>query len=337
MVRTKGVEHFGKLGASLWLLVPGGGLEPPTLSGHGPKPCASSNSATPARLPRETLVKRGLPIPPRPLFIDNYTRISDRIQFKLTMKIKFLGTSAGWPLPRLGCRDEVCSSKDPRDTRTRSQALVNEVLLLDLGPDTYQHLKQPGIDPTKIRYAAISHEHPDHTFGLWDLSHTYTKEGRQKIKILINPKTLAKIRFMFFPNEYDILPTLAGTEIELDSLRLTFLPVNHTKDSTFGVLVKEGNKRFFWAPDFKSLPTETIAKVKGADLAAIDGSELRIKTPSHETIEEGTELGKTLQAKNVYFVHIGHRTLPHRQLETFVRKIGGKNFHIPYDSLEIEI
>ena len=79
------------------------------------------------------------------------------------MKIKFLGTGAGWPLPRLGCKDKLCSSTDPRDKRTRSQALVNDRLLLDIGPDTYLHLNQPGVHPTYIKYAAITHEHPEHT------------------------------------------------------------------------------------------------------------------------------------------------------------------------------
>ena len=87
------------------------------------------------------------------------------------MKIKFLGTSAGWPLPRLGCRDQVYTSLDPKGKRTRSQALINERLLLDVGPDTYVHLNAPDINPTTIEYAAITHEHPDHTYGLWDLGH----------------------------------------------------------------------------------------------------------------------------------------------------------------------
>ncbi|OGY22270.1 MAG: hypothetical protein A2126_03500 [Candidatus Woykebacteria bacterium GWB1_45_5] len=251
------------------------------------------------------------------------------------MKIKFLGTSAGWPLPRLGCSDEICTSKDQEDRRTRSQALINEVLLLDLGPDTYQHLSQPQVDPTKIKYAAISHEHPDHTFGLWDLSHIYSKGGRDRIKIIINDKTLAKIRFMFFPGEYEIIKTQVESEIEVNNLKVSLLPVHHTKDSSFGVLVKEGVKGLFWAPDFKSLPTETARKLRNIDLVAIDGSELKIKTPSHETIEEGIQLGKEIQARKVYFIHIGHRTLPHQRLETFVKKIGGKNFHIAHDGLEV--
>jgi phosphoribosyl 1,2-cyclic phosphate phosphodiesterase len=257
------------------------------------------------------------------------------------MKIKFLGTSAGWPLPRLGCKCQICTSKDQKDTRTRSQALINDVLILDVGPDTYQHLRSPDLDPTLVQAAAITHEHSDHTFGLWDFSHIYTNKGRVKPKIFINPKTLAKIRFMFFPNEYEIvkIETIKIQEdaiISFENLSLTFLAVNHT-DSTFGILVREGDKRFFWAPDFKSLPAETIAKAKGADLVAIDGSELKIKTPSHETIEEGILLGKALQAKQVYFVHLGHRTLPHKDLESYVKKKGGSNFHIAYDGLEIEI
>jgi len=45
------------------------------------------------------------------------------------MKILFLGTSAGWPLPRLGCQCEICQSKDPLDTRLRPSVLVNDKIL----------------------------------------------------------------------------------------------------------------------------------------------------------------------------------------------------------------
>lgn len=253
------------------------------------------------------------------------------------MKIKFLGTSAGWPLPRLGCKDEMCSSTNPKDRRTRSQALINDVLLLDVGPDTYSHLSQPNIDPTKIKYAAITHEHPDHTNGLWDLSHIYLNNGRAKIKIIINPKTAAKIRYLFFPNEYIILTADPHQKFKLNGLQISLLPVNHTKDSSFGILVEEKSKRFFWAPDFKSLPIETIEILKSVDLIAMDGSELRIKTPSHQTIEEGVKLGKLLDAKKTYFIHIGHRALPHEKFEIFLKRKGGPRFQVAYDRLQVEL
>ncbi|MDP2720404.1 MAG: MBL fold metallo-hydrolase [bacterium] len=248
------------------------------------------------------------------------------------MKIKFLGTSAGWPLPRLGCQDKICSSTDPKDTRTRSQAIVNDKLLLDIGPDTYQHLKTPGLDPTKTKYAAISHEHPDHTFGLWDLGHIYNSE---KIKVILNEETYRKIKKLFFYKEYEILILKDGQKIIVDGLELSLLRVNHTT-SSFGVSIKEKTKRLFWAPDFKALPSATQEELSGADLIAMDGSELNIKSRNHQTIKEGISLGKTLKAKKIYFTHIGHRTLPHRELEGYVQREGA-NFQVAYDGQEIEI
>lgn len=252
------------------------------------------------------------------------------------MKIKFLGTSAGWPLPRLGCYCRICVSKNPKDIRTRSQAIVNETLLLDVGPDTYQHLNNQRVDTNKIEYAAITHEHPDHTLGLWDLSHIYSGKGRKKVKVIVNKTTLSKIRFMFFPREYEIVEAESFQDIKLDKLKVQLLPVNHTKESSFGILVKEGSKSFFWAPDFKSLPPKTVKSLKGVTMIAIDGSELKIKTPGHQSINEGIGLSKQLSSK-VFFTHLGHRTLPHKELEEYVKKEGGQNFFVSFDNLEIEI
>jgi len=247
------------------------------------------------------------------------------------MKIKFLGTSAGWPLPRLGCSDQICTSLDPKDKRTRSQALINDRLLLDIGPDTYLHLRAPKLNPTKIRYAAITHEHPDHTYGLWDLGHIYNSK---QIKVIIHPSTFHKIQKLFFPKEYNVLKTLAATPVTVGDMKVSLLPVNHT-NSSFGILVREGDKRLFWAPDFKSLPDETMKALAGIDLIAMDASELRIASSGHQTIEEGIKLGSQLKAKKVYFIHIGHRTLPHKELEKYVKENGGTQFEIPYDSLEV--
>lgn len=250
------------------------------------------------------------------------------------MKIKFLGTSAGWPLPRLGCRCEICTSKDPKDKRTRTQLLVNDFLLLDVGIDTYQHLAKPDVDPTKIKFAAITHEHGDHTLGFWDLSHIYT--SKDKVSVIIHPSTFSKVRNLFFPGKYKILKTEAGSPIKIDGISLTLLPVQHT-NSSFGILVSEGGKRLFYAPDMKILPQETFTKLKGVDLLAVDGSELRIKTPNHQTIEEGINLGKKLAAKKIYFVHIGHRILPHEELNKLVKNEGGVQFNTAYDGLEADL
>ena len=106
------------------------------------------------------------------------------------MKIKFLGTSAGWPLPRLGCKCEICTSTDPKDKRTRTQILINESILLDAGPDTYHHLNKES--PTKIEAILVSHAHLDHIEGFWDLTHIYN--GYKPISVYIAQSVLNDVR-----------------------------------------------------------------------------------------------------------------------------------------------
>jgi len=48
-------------------------------------------------------------------------------------------------------------------------------------------------------------------------------------------------------------------------------------------------------------------------------------------------LAKELKPKLCYFTHIGHITGTYEELEKYVQKNGGKNFHIAYDGLELNI
>src|SRR3989338_1096843 len=113
------------------------------------------------------------------------------------MKIKFLGTSAGWPLPRLGCKCQICTSKDPKDTRTRTQILVNDSILLDAGPDTYNHLIKKNLSQS-LTSILVTHEHPDHILGFQDLTHLYN--FKNKITLFVTKPVLTAIKRIFpFP------------------------------------------------------------------------------------------------------------------------------------------
>lgn len=81
------------------------------------------------------------------------------------MKIKYLGTSAAEGIPGIFCHCPICEharEHGGREIRTRAQALINDDLLLDFGPDTYMHLLQHGLDLAKVEICLITHPHSDH-------------------------------------------------------------------------------------------------------------------------------------------------------------------------------
>ena len=70
------------------------------------------------------------------------------------MKIQFLGTAAFEGIPAIFCDCEVCKrsmESGGRNIRTRSQAIIDEDLLIDFPPDTYMHFVGNGILPEKIK------------------------------------------------------------------------------------------------------------------------------------------------------------------------------------------
>jgi phosphoribosyl 1,2-cyclic phosphate phosphodiesterase len=248
-----------------------------------------------------------------------------------------LGTSAGWPLPRLGCNCEICTSKDPKDTRTRTQLLINDSVLLDAGPDTYLHLiKSQNIK--NLDSILVTHGHPDHILGFWDISHFYNLKKR--INLYITLPTLNEIR-KIFPLAFQkikIIIVKPNQEFTISNAKVQYFPVIHGKAPTFGVKFKDG-KILAYIPDFNRILPSQQKVIRNCHSLIIDGSSLgKIgQGHGHISINDGIQIAKNLRAKQTYFVHIGHKTQTHGFLEKYLKENAGPNFHIAYDKLEIQI
>ncbi len=81
------------------------------------------------------------------------------------MKIKFLGTAAAEGVPALFCECENCKKSRAlggKNLRSRSQAIVDDTILIDFPGDTYMHFILYGLPFDKLDTCIITHSHQDH-------------------------------------------------------------------------------------------------------------------------------------------------------------------------------
>lgn len=83
------------------------------------------------------------------------------------MKIKYLGTAAAEGIPGIFCTCDTCGEarkRKGRNIRTRSQAIIDERLLIDFPADTYMHCLDNDIELANIEHCLITHTHLDHLY-----------------------------------------------------------------------------------------------------------------------------------------------------------------------------
>jgi len=258
------------------------------------------------------------------------------------MKINFLGTSAAWPLPRLGCTCKICSSDDPKDKRLRSSILIDDHVLIDAGFDIYHQLKrysnESGWKITNLSDILITHSHFDHICGIPDLTKIYNLP--KKLALYAPKSTMTAIR-----NYFGVVLTAlkqevvkAGKSFSIGNLQITFFEVEHGRTPTYGIKVK-GNKILAYIPDFSRIRPSSKQIIKGVDIAIFDGSSLcsRGQARDHISMVDGVKLASELRIKKTYFTHIGHKTGRDKFLAKYLSENSKTQVQAAYDNLEIKI
>jgi len=249
-------------------------------------------------------------------------------------KITVLGSSAIFPFPRTQTNlfedyldiehyqkniplhnDPLCSAakKGRRDRRTRSCLAIQHagrLILLDAGPDILYQLKRARLP--KPDAICITHAHPDANYGLKYLDN-----------VPVYSETSRTLR--------------AGRSFSLFGLTITPFRVRHALNTpTVGFLLHlPRNKKIIYATDMASL--NGLKKYfQQADTALVDGSILKRSFGGHLSIINQLKTYKRWGLKRVLFTHIGHATLPHKELQKFV-KSKYKNTDVAYDGMVIKL
>ena len=85
------------------------------------------------------------------------------------MKIKYLGTAASEGFPAVFCNCEYCQKARElfgKNIRGRSQAIIDDKLLIDFPADTYHNVLTHGLRMDKVTDLLITHAHSDHFYPI---------------------------------------------------------------------------------------------------------------------------------------------------------------------------
>jgi len=234
------------------------------------------------------------------------------IDFKGQMILLGTGTSVG--VPAIGCGCEVCTSNDPRNSRTRCSVIIGLPegnLLIDTPPDLRQQLLREKIG--LVHAVAFTHEHADHIFGLDDLRlfQFYLGHG---VPLYCEEMVEKRLRHSFDYAFNNIKPTHEGAAPALEFHRISLDPFEVLGAQVIPLRLKHGPRfevlgfrvgNIAYCTDTNHVPPETIERMQGLDVLILDA----LRDEPHVThfgLEEAIATAKAIGARRTIFTHSSH-------------------------------
>ncbi len=227
------------------------------------------------------------------------------------LKITLLGTGTSLGVPIIGCDCPVCHSKDPRDNRLRSSALVewqDRVFLIDAGPDFRQQMLRTSI--RNIDAILLTHEHKDHVSGLDDIR-ALNFLHRKPIDIYAEKRVQDAIRkdfaYVFSVIQYPGIPQMnlhpvSPGFIEINGLEIIAIRALHYKLPILGFRFGD----LTYISDTNYIPREEMPKIYGTRVLVINALRWEAHL-SHHSIPEAIKIIQEIKPERAYLTHISHQ------------------------------
>jgi len=275
------------------------------------------------------------------------------------MKIKYLGTAAAEGVPAMFCTCEVCEKSKQaggKNIRTRSQAIIDDKLLLDFPADTYMHMLYGGLNLPEITDCIITHNHSDH---LYPADFEMRREGfaylKKDVPLTVygtKPSSDDSIKYIERYNLSEEKRVLFQeiepfTQYNIGGYKIIPLKANHdSKCDPVFYSIGYGEKNMLYANDTGYFPEETWDYLKNIkikfDFISLDCTQILIHCrDGHMSIDVNEEVKLRLieigcADKNTvfcinHFSHNGKATY-----DELVRIAEKYNFKVSYDGMEIE-
>jgi phosphoribosyl 1,2-cyclic phosphate phosphodiesterase len=246
-----------------------------------------------------------------------------------------LGTGTSQGVPVIASNSEVARSKDPRDKRLRTSALINidgRSIAIDCGPDFRQQMLTENVQD--LNAILITHKHTDHIAGLDDIRPFYFKRN-SPFPIYSNKETFDSIRLRFdyffaddkYPGAPSIEEILIDEVFNVNGIGITPLFLKHGKLDVLGFRIGD----LAYITDANHIPDSEFKKLEGIDKLVINALRFE-KHHSHFTIDQAVEIAHKTRAKSTYLTHISENAGLHLNIQSKLPE----NIVVAFDGLKIE-
>lgn len=269
------------------------------------------------------------------------------------MRALVLGTGSadGWPNPFCECAS--CTwARTSGSVRTTTSVLVDDVLLLDCGPDTTRQASRAGRSLAGLAAVLVTHAHHDHLDPAALLARSWA--GPASSLRVVGPQSVVDAcEHWIGPHDTVALSAVApGDVLDLDGYTVRVLAAAHdvgtdslTRDAVLYDVTAPDGSRLLYATDTGPLPGATVAALAGSaldlllveqtfgtyldhgtghlDLATLPGELRRLR-----------EVGALTDATDVVAVHLSHHNPPGPELARVLAPWGVRTVD---DLTEIEV
>lgn len=194
------------------------------------------------------------------------------------MKIHYLGTGAAEGIPAPFCHCRICENaraEKGTEIRSRMQAIIDDRIILDFGPDSFYHSLYSGVDFASLELCLITHTHTDHLCpaelllrktnkALYDFPipplHVYGSSGvRKQLEIQDNGYITKDGRLVFHNAE-------PFERICFDEYIITPLPAVHNTDKPLIYLIQKNDCALLYSHDTDIFAEEVWCWLKSSGI-----------------------------------------------------------------------
>ena len=256
------------------------------------------------------------------------------MRLAVAMRLRMLGTgsSDGWPNPWCRCASCRAAARDGV-VRGQTSALVDDRLLLDLGPDGPRAALRQGVDLTQVQAVLVTHGHPDHhAWPAW--MWRGWAPSPVPLTLVAPPAVLAEAAPHLDPSVTS-LAVAPGDRTRVAGYEVVVLPAMHAGQSVgpavlYDLTAPDGTT-LLWATDTGVLTEPALALTRDRAYDAVLLELTGTGSPHHhdlrswpEQVAELRRCGAIVDRTDVCAIHLGHHNPPPAELDAVLAGWGAR-------------